>query len=43
MTGWWVIEGDEILAMLRRVEAGENPDLVFAEAYANADVESCDD
>lgn len=42
MNGWWVIRGEEILAMLRRVEAGENPDLVFTEAYANSEVERHD-
>ena len=26
--GWHVISGEDLLAMLRRVAAGENPDLV---------------
>lgn len=37
--GWWVISGESLLAMLRRVEAGEDPDLVYAEEYANCDHE----
>jgi hypothetical protein len=37
--GWWVISGEDYLRDLRRVAAGESPDLVYAEAYANADVE----
>jgi hypothetical protein len=34
--GWWAISGESILEMLRRVENGESPDLVYAEAYANS-------
>lgn len=37
--GWWVISGDGLLEMLRRVEAGEDPDMVYAEEYANCDHE----
>lgn len=37
--GWWVIAGDVLLDGLRRVAAGEDPDLVYAELYANAEVE----
>lgn len=37
--GWWSISGDELLALLRRVAAGEDPDLVYAETYANSDHE----
>lgn len=37
--GWWAISGEEFLAALRRVAEGESPDLVYAEAYANADIE----
>lgn len=37
--GWHVISGEDLLAMLRRVENGENPDLVYAEEWANADHE----
>jgi hypothetical protein len=38
--GWHVISGELLLEALRRVAAGENPDLVFAELWANADHES---
>ena len=34
--GWWLVSGEDILTMLRRVAAGDHPDLVFAECYANA-------
>lgn len=37
--GWWCIHGEALLDMLRAVEAGENPDVVYAEAYASADHE----
>lgn len=34
--GWWTISGEALLAMLRRCASGEDPDLVYAEEYANA-------
>lgn len=34
--GWHVISGEDLLAMLRRVAEGEDPDLVYIEAYINA-------
>lgn len=37
--GWWVIHGGDLLTYLRRTHAGEDPDLVYAEAYANSDHE----
>jgi hypothetical protein len=37
--GWWCICGSELLSMLRRCSNGEDPDLVYAEAYANSKVE----
>jgi len=37
--GWWCISGEELLAALKRVQAGEDPDLVYAELYANSKVE----
>lgn len=36
--GWWSIRGEALLAMLRRVADGEDPDLVYAEEYANSEV-----
>jgi hypothetical protein len=33
---WWNIHEDALLAMLRRVAAGEDPDMVYAETYAAA-------
>ena len=37
--GWWVLSGDDLLAMLREVAEGHDPDLVYAEHYANAEIE----
>jgi hypothetical protein len=33
---WWTISGDALLELLRRAHDGEDPDLVYAEEYANA-------
>lgn len=35
----WTIAEPELLQMLRDVAGGEHPDVVMAEAYANADIE----
>lgn len=37
--GWWTISGEALLDMLREVDAGADPDLVYAEHYANCTVE----
>jgi hypothetical protein len=37
--GWWTISGANLLALLRRCHAGEDPDAVYMEEYANASVE----
>jgi hypothetical protein len=37
--GWHTISGEHLLATLRRVQAGEDPDLVYAELWANAEHE----
>jgi hypothetical protein len=37
--GWWCIAGSVLLDALRRASAGEDPDLVYAELYANCEVE----
>jgi len=37
--GWHTMSGEFFLACLRRVAAGEDPDLVYLEAYANAERE----
>lgn len=41
--GWWSISGNDLLAALRRCAGGEDPDLVYAEFYANATVKAPDD
>lgn len=37
--GWHVISGEHLLESLKRVGQGEDPDLVFAELWANAEHE----
>jgi hypothetical protein len=37
--GWWVISGEFLIELLRRAQAGEDPDLLYAEAYANSEIE----
>ena len=37
--GWWAISGVALLAALRRAHDGENPDVLYAELYANSDSE----
>ena len=34
--GWWAISGEALIDALRRVAAGEDPDLIYAELYANS-------
>ena len=41
--GWHVISGEDLLAMLRRVSEGEDPDMVYAEEWANAEHERIED
>jgi hypothetical protein len=41
--GWWVIHGDSLLDVLHRARAGEDPDMLIAELYANSDSEDADD
>lgn len=38
--GWWAISGAQLLDALKRVASGEDPDLVYAELYANSAVEN---
>jgi hypothetical protein len=34
---WHVIEGEDIRELLRRAHAGEDPELLYIEAYGNAE------
>lgn len=36
---WWTIQGHALRAALRRAHEGEDPELVYAELYANSEVE----
>lgn len=33
--GWWSISGQYFLEALRRAHAGEDPEMLYAEWYAN--------
>lgn len=35
--GWWAISGEALMGMLHRCHDGEDPDMVYAETYANSD------
>lgn len=37
--GWWTMSGEEFMAALRRVADGDDPEMVYAEWYANSEVE----
>jgi hypothetical protein len=37
--GWWSISGEVLLELLHRAHKGEDPDLLYAEEYANSDHE----
>lgn len=37
--GWHTISGEHFLECLQRVAAGEDPDMIFAELWANAEHE----
>lgn len=37
--GYVVISGQDFLAFMRRAAAGESADLLYAEFYANSDIE----
>ena len=37
--GWWTIQGEELLRALRLAHDGADPDLLYAEMYANSDHE----
>jgi hypothetical protein len=36
---WWVIAGDELLAALHRAHEGDDPGVVYAELFVNAEQE----
>lgn len=37
--GWWSISGDDFMEALRRAHAGESPEMIYAEWYANSEIE----
>lgn len=38
--GWWTIRGDAFLDALQRAHEGEDPDMIYAELYANSEIEN---
>lgn len=40
MNDWWVISGPNLLALLRRAAAGEDPAALLLEEYANGQHEA---
>lgn len=39
MTGYWAIIDEAFMDAMRRAHQGEDPDLLYAEFYANSDIE----
>lgn len=37
--GWWSLSGDDLMRAMERAAAGEAPDMIYAEMYANSSVE----
>ncbi len=35
--GWWTISGEALLEALKAVAEGDDPDVVYAELYANSE------
>lgn len=40
---WWTIHGSTLLEALHRAHDGEDPDLVYAELYANSEADEGQD
>ena len=40
--GWWAISGEALMDALHRVADGEDPDLIYAELYANSETEEAE-
>ena len=38
--GWWTLSGEDFLAALKRAHAGEDPDMIYAEYFANSVIEN---
>lgn len=41
--GWWCIAGEELMDALKRARDGDDPDIVYAELYANSRIEHVED
>lgn len=39
MSGYWAISDEAFMEAMRRASQGEDPDLLYAEFYANSDIE----
>ena len=38
--GWWTLSGEDFLEAMKRAHVGEDPDMLYAEYFANATIES---
>lgn len=38
--GWWTLSGEDFLAAMKRAHDGENPDVIYAEYFANSTIDS---
>lgn len=35
---WWCLHGESLMSALQRAHDGEDPDMVYAELYANSQI-----
>lgn len=40
--GWWSLSGEDLMTSLYRAYEGENPEIIYAELYANSVIEEPD-
>jgi hypothetical protein len=40
--GWWTLSGEDLMHALHRAYEGENPEIIYAEMYANSVIEGPD-
>lgn len=38
--GWWTLSGEEFMKAMRRAHDGEDPEMIYAEYYANSKVDN---
>jgi len=40
LDSWWTIHGETIMEALKRAANGEDPDMIYAELYANSELDN---